>query len=468
MSSQTWVGVVVVILFGASAFAEGESSGVLLEKGAYMEQTVGDLNGAVSVYQQIIDVAKANRPYVAQAYLRQGLCYLQLGRQQEGREALGKVIAEFPEETELVKKAREALGGNVSDADKRRAEELRQSGWSLWQARNLAEAEMMFRNSVSLDPGNADAWNGLGWSCQNQGKPAEAEDAFRKCLALESTHSAALNGLGWIAKAAGKTDEAIGYWKRAVDATPGATAALSGLASTHMEREKYDEAARFYQMWLDIEPGSAEAKVGLEKAARCSSDKTRRFHEAFGELFGAGSTPSGAKGQKTTAEARTGPDGTQYVDVSMGNWKLIGNDSLSYEVGVETQRLFNGNAPGYLKSISSEPKGFGTLMQQIDAKPYWGKRVRMRAQVKAENVEKWAGLWMRIDAQDRGCLGFDNMEQRPIKGTQDWAQYDVVLDVPSDSVRIAFGVVLDGRGEVLISGLRLELVGTDVPTTGTK
>jgi len=445
MSWQMWVGVVVVVLFGAAALADGESSGALLEKGTYMEQTVGDLDGAVSVYQQIIDAAKANRPYVAQAYLRQGLCYLQLGRQNEGREALGRLIAEFPEETELVKKAREALGGKVSEADKRRAEELRQSGWSLWQARNLVEAEMMFQNSVTLDPGNADAWNGLGWSCQNQGKSAAAEQAFKQCLALEPTHPAALNGLGWLAKGAGKTDEAIGYWKRAVEATPGATAALSGLASTYAERGQYDEAAKYYQMWLAAEPGNAEAKAGLEKAAE-----------------------HGVAIEQPTTNVQTGPDGTQYVDIFAGNWGLAGNDRPSYEIGIETQRLFRGNATRYLKCAAAEPKGFGTLMQQVGAEPYWDKRVRMRGQVRAEGVEKWAGLWMRIDGQNGACLGFDNMQQRPIKGTQDWTQYDVVLDVPKDSVQIAFGILLEGKGEVLISGLRFELVGMDVPTTGTK
>jgi hypothetical protein len=41
--------------------------------------------------------------------------------------------------------------------------------------------------------------------------------------------------------------------------------------------------------------------------------------------------------------------------------------------------------------------GFGTLMQDFRAKQYVGKRVRFSAFVKSENVEGWAGLWMRVD-----------------------------------------------------------------------
>jgi hypothetical protein len=58
------------------------------------------------------------------------------------------------------------------------------------------------------------------------------------------------------------------------------------------------------------------------------------------------------------------------------------------------------------------------------------------------------------------------MQNRPIKGTQDWAKYDVVLDVPNDSVGIYFGILLVGKGQVWLDNIHFEGVGSNVPTTG--
>src|SRR5439155_1751743 len=90
----------------------------------------------------------------------------------------------------------------------------------------------------------------------------------------------------------------------------------------------------------------------------------------------------------------------------------------------------------------------------------------MSGYVKAERVEQWAGLWMRVDGVGQRTLGFDNMQNRPIKGTQDWAKYDVVLDVPNDSVGIYFGILLSGKGQVWLDTIQFEFVGSNVPTTG--
>ena len=91
-------------------------------------------------------------------------------------------------------------------------------------------------------------------------------------------------------------------------------------------------------------------------------------------------------------------------------------------------------------------------MQMIDATDYRGKRVRFSAHVKAAGIASWAGLWMRIDGPAvpgspmPAMLGFDNMNDRPIKGTMDWTRHDVVLDVPARARAIAFGILLSGPG----------------------
>ena len=83
------------------------------------------------------------------------------------------------------------------------------------------------------------------------------------------------------------------------------------------------------------------------------------------------------------------------------------------------------------------------------ADSYRGERRRLSAYLRAEGVENWAGLWMRVDGLDGKTLALDNMGKRPIKGTINWRNYQVVLDVSEDAQHIAFGVFLLRTGQTL-------------------
>jgi len=146
-------------------------------------------------------------------------------------------------------------------------------------------------------------------------------------------------------------------------------------------------------------------------------------------------------------------------------WFLAGSKPAFYDTGVDAQVSYNGHPSAYLKSKESQIDGFGTLMQDFRAEHYLGKRVRFSVFVKTADVQAWAGLWMRID-KDSQQLAFDNMQNRPIKGTTDWQKYDVVLDVPQNATGIFFGVLLDGTGQVWISNAKFEIVQPEVQTTG--
>jgi len=150
----------------------------------------------------------------------------------------------------------------------------------------------------------------------------------------------------------------------------------------------------------------------------------------------------------------------------MESWVLAGSHPRNYESGIETKVTYNAKKCGYLTCLGEEPQGFGTLMQMFKADEYRNKRMRFSAVVKSERVEAMAGIWMRVDGPEDGkALGFDTMLNRPIRGTTDWQQCEVVLDVPQASVFVAFGFGLGGRGQAWLSDVRFEEVGTDVPVT---
>lgn len=78
----------------------------LLQKGIYLQETVGDLDGAIKVYQQIIQMADGSRASAAQAVYRLGLCLQKKGRQAEADKTFQDLIAKYPDQGEVVSKAR--------------------------------------------------------------------------------------------------------------------------------------------------------------------------------------------------------------------------------------------------------------------------------------------------------------------------------------------------------------------------
>lgn len=146
----------------------------------------------------------------------------------------------------------------------------------------------------------------------------------------------------------------------------------------------------------------------------------------------------------------------------------IGGNITDYEVGVERSAAKEGKACATIKSRTQAPKEFGTIVQSFSAADYVGKRVRMSALVKAEKIQGWAGLWMRVDGEgkDEYGLSFDNMQARPIQGSVEWCRYEIVLDVPPKSKAISFGILLAGAGQAWVDDFQFAVVTSDVPVTG--
>ena len=146
-------------------------------------------------------------------------------------------------------------------------------------------------------------------------------------------------------------------------------------------------------------------------------------------------------------------------------WFPAGSNPSEYEMGIDNSTFQSGNSCAYIKSKSPKEKEFGTLMQTISAENYLGKRLQLSGYIKSENVKGWSGLWMRIDGNNNQQLGFDNMQGRAIKGTTEWKKYEIVLDIPSNSKSINYGLLLGGEGKVWFDNFKLEEVDKSIPVT---
>jgi hypothetical protein len=150
-------------------------------------------------------------------------------------------------------------------------------------------------------------------------------------------------------------------------------------------------------------------------------------------------------------------------------WFKAGSAPDQYEMGLDAEVYMDGTGAAYIESKDKKTRGFGTLMQTCSAKEYHNTKIKMTGYIKAENVEGWAGMWLRVDAMDfEYPLGFDNMGDRPIKGTTDWVKCEIVLEVPENSSTLNFGALLSGTGKIWFDNITFEIVPTDTETTASE
>lgn len=150
---------------------------------------------------------------------------------------------------------------------------------------------------------------------------------------------------------------------------------------------------------------------------------------------------------------------SQIEAQSIKGWFLSGSTPSSYTIGLDENVRKSGDSSAFIASTNEEIKGFGTLMQMSSASEYLGKRIKMTAYIKSENVANWAGMWLRVDSKGtRKMLSFDNMQDRPIKNSTNWGKYEIVLDVPEESGTLNFGLLLAGTGKVWFDGVEFEEV----------
>ena len=146
-------------------------------------------------------------------------------------------------------------------------------------------------------------------------------------------------------------------------------------------------------------------------------------------------------------------------------WIFKSGNINEYDFGLDTVVVHRGKASAYLRSSVTSPIPFGNLTQRFRADAFKGKRIRLAAFIKTEDVTIFAGLWMRVDGEEGQTLSFDNMHDRPIAGTTDWQEYEVVLDVPEESAVINIGMLLYTKGRAWLDTVSITEISHEISVT---
>lgn len=148
-------------------------------------------------------------------------------------------------------------------------------------------------------------------------------------------------------------------------------------------------------------------------------------------------------------------------------WGPTGSHPEEYEMGGNPVNKENQEI-AYIKSKSNMVKGFGAYAtsMSIASKEILNTRIKLSCDIKLKDVNNHASVWMRVDGKDNLILGFDNLQTRPPSKVMDgWQHQYIILDIPDNSIRLVFGLMLEGKGELYAKNLVLEIVDDSRPTT---
>ncbi|HMV87053.1 MAG TPA: serine/threonine-protein kinase [Blastocatellia bacterium] len=109
----------------------------------------------------------------------------------------------------------------------------------------------------------------------------------------------------------------------------------------------------------------------------------------------------------------------------------------------------------FMHHPNAEDTDFGSLMQRCPAEHLAGRRLRFEGELATQDLTQWAGLWLRAESEDKKTLIFENMSDRPVRGTTGWQRYAIETDLPAETKWLNYGVVLSGRGFLWADNFRL-------------
>jgi tetratricopeptide (TPR) repeat protein len=106
---KTFVICLVVASLYTGARGQAPTASELLQKGIYLEETVGDLEGAMRTYKQVTQMAVESRASAAQAEYRMGSCLQKKGQEAEAIKTFQNLIKDYPEQADVVARAKAFL-----------------------------------------------------------------------------------------------------------------------------------------------------------------------------------------------------------------------------------------------------------------------------------------------------------------------------------------------------------------------
>ncbi len=134
---------------------------------------------------------------------------------------------------------------------------------------------------------------------------------------------------------------------------------------------------------------------------------------------------------------------------------FVNGVSTDYEASVVPRQDRPHSVCLRFQNLKATEDQFGSFMQRCPAHFVAGRKLRLEGEISTRDIAQWAGLWFRVDGDKEYNLFFDNMSERPIRGTTPWTSYVIDADITQKPAWLNYGIVLVGKGTMWAANFRL-------------
>jgi C-terminal processing protease CtpA/Prc len=140
-------------------------------------------------------------------------------------------------------------------------------------------------------------------------------------------------------------------------------------------------------------------------------------------------------------------------------WNRVELATGEYTVDVDSSVARSGRRSLRIDGFTTTPLGGGSVLQQIRADRFRGKRVRVSAYVRTRNVRGLGGTIAVAVAGEGRVVAQSRLDQAPLTGSRNWQLLTAVVDVPGLAVGLNITGTLEGAGTTWFDNFRIEVIG---------
>jgi hypothetical protein len=143
-------------------------------------------------------------------------------------------------------------------------------------------------------------------------------------------------------------------------------------------------------------------------------------------------------------------------------WTKSGTWAGSYNIEIKANEGINESKAIILESVGKDIYGSGAVIQTINARNYLGKRVKLSAFIRTENVKDFACLILspQNKMDDFWNNSFNNSEDKKtyLQGNHDYKKIDSYLNISDNAGNLVIGAMIKGEGKIWIDNISLEII----------
>jgi tetratricopeptide (TPR) repeat protein len=138
-------------------------------------------------------------------------------------------------------------------------------GFELTRQGRFAEAMPHFQAAITLKPDYEEAYNNLGYALLELGQPVEAIPPLKRAVELRQPYADALLNLANALAGAGDLEGASNVYTAVISLLPNDAAAHSNFGSILAMRGLYNPALPLFERAVELDPGNGETRERLER-----------------------------------------------------------------------------------------------------------------------------------------------------------------------------------------------------------